>query len=579
MAGTEGGQNQVTRRRETMGPVQAGILTASAGGAIANFLFWLIDQIIPLKPFFDLFPIIPRAILVVALLVFLYLAVYYFILLGGVHTEPDSVERQNYDNLRKSLASGGSPARVYRRWLQTGLDAVDHFFGDPGRNDRSFFARLLGLETPGARWTAPAFDKCLALAVVYSSDVILLVWLATGHAGVTSAFLGLPDPASSIQRAIASVEILLATALALSWDKLPVIRIIFLVGTSCWFASNIFFPDFLSRIFNIDFFYLLIFIAAYFSGGVITALIDGAIILATIGGSIIFAEFFYYHAGSLTVKAPAAACPFGFVFIVVRAKDYAAARGRLGLFLGVFTLFLLSSVFAAVVLMSRGVYWSFAEVLLLMFVLLPLINAPFDWFALGLTRGLLRRGLAPGGLGPFAYALIDALISPLLLLVLALVCVVMVQAFDDLAALSAGSDQARVFPLGPFFWGLQTQPGSVEFLWVWFMLFSTMIPSMFNLAMASAAFIRGFPFVNGWLLSRIPADGSPMPESDRFTVAIVLAGQIAGGAFLSGLGIYALAVCLFRILLPDIGTMILGVAEQVATLDLPARLMQWLAAQ
>jgi len=155
----------------------------------------------------------------------------------------------------------------------------------------------------------------------------------------------------------------------------------------------------------------------------------------------------------------------------------------------------------------------------------------------------------------------------------------MVQAFDDLAALTAGSDQARIFPLGPFFRGLQTQPGSVEFLWVWFMLFSTMIPSLFNLAMASAAFIRGFPVINGWLLRRIPADGSPMPESDRFSVAMVLAGQVAGGAFLAGLGIYALVVCLFRILLPDIGMIILGVAEQVATLDLPGRLMQWLVAQ
>ncbi len=41
--------------------------------------------------------------------------------------------------------------------------------------------------------------------------------------------------------------------------------------------------------------------------------------------------------------------------------------------------------------------WDVAGPLLLFLDLLTLLNAPFDWASLGLTRALLRRGLELGG--------------------------------------------------------------------------------------------------------------------------------------------------------------------------------------
>ena len=44
--------------------------------------------------------------------------------------------------------------------------------------------------------------------------------------------------------------------------------------------------------------------------------------------------------------------------------------------------------------------------------LLTLLNAPFDWASLGLTRALLRRGLELGGWWPYLLALVDAPEAP-----------------------------------------------------------------------------------------------------------------------------------------------------------------------
>ena len=129
--------------------------------------------------------------------------------------------------------------------------------------------------------------------------------------------------------------------------------------------------------------------------------------------------------------------------------------------------------------------------------MLTLVNAPFDWFAIGLTRALLRRGLAPGGRGPFFYAIVDAIVAPPVITLLAFVAVFAVQTFDDIAVLRAGA-QARTLPLGPLFQGLEARPGDPEFWWLWLMLFSTMTPSALNLCIAAASLIRGLPFLNSW---------------------------------------------------------------------------------
>jgi hypothetical protein len=74
--------------------------------------------------------------------------------------------RDAYERLRASLSGGNLASRLYADWLTKFLDAVDRFFGDAGMADRTLFPRAFGLKTPAPLCTAPAFDRCLLLALI-----------------------------------------------------------------------------------------------------------------------------------------------------------------------------------------------------------------------------------------------------------------------------------------------------------------------------------------------------------------------------------------------------------------------------
>ena len=168
--------------------------------------------------------------------------------------------------------------------------------------------------------------------------------------------------------------------------------------------------------------------------------------------------------------------------------------------------------------------------MLAIFGLLTLVNAPFDWAAIGLTRFLLRRGLSWGGPWPYALAVLDAIAAAFSVALLAVVAVVAVQTFDDIGVLRAG-EAGRVLPLGPLFEKLFDNPAETENWWIWLMLFSTAIPSVVNLFIASFAFLRSMPFTTKWILSSMP-ENAEMRSRDCLRVSAALAVQVAIGAMI-----------------------------------------------
>src|ERR1700724_2381050 len=82
---------------------------------------------------------------------------YYLGVLAQGAAPVGSLERQDYDALRKSLAGDNLAARLYASWLKRFLDAVDRFFGDAGMADRTLFPHAFGLKKPVPLWTPPAF--------------------------------------------------------------------------------------------------------------------------------------------------------------------------------------------------------------------------------------------------------------------------------------------------------------------------------------------------------------------------------------------------------------------------------------
>jgi hypothetical protein len=119
---------------------------------------------------------------------------YYLGVLAQGSKPEGSIERRDYDRLRASLKEGNLAARLYARWLTKFLDWIERFFGDAGMADRTLFPHAFGLKTPAPQWTAPAFDRCLLLALNYPIATIFLIWAISGHVGPAEAALGLqPD--------------------------------------------------------------------------------------------------------------------------------------------------------------------------------------------------------------------------------------------------------------------------------------------------------------------------------------------------------------------------------------------------
>jgi hypothetical protein len=534
---------------------------------IAGVFVLLLDKVVLLDKLTEHVPGLVRVFFGALIISAAVLGRRYYVILGGGDERHGSEEREPYDTLRERLSQGGMPTIVYNRWLRIALEKVDEFFGDAGRKDTSWIARALHLETDGPRWTAPAFDRCLLLALIYPIVTVFAVWAFSGHVGPAERALGLPpdDPASHYPDLWRSLSFLSTAFLTYAWYRAA--RAEGLKSTVLWGVVV----------------FVVAGAAAFAGAGVGAAAFAGAAAVAGAGagaiagaGAVAFAVAFAAAvAVAFTVAgAVAGAAAFAVAAAAALSVEWAKAKGRLSSFLSLFFVATCIACLAVPYALAPLSTWSVAGALLLFYGFLTLVNAPFDWLALGFTRALMRRGLLRGGPWPFAYALIDVLVAAVLIAALAFAMVIAIQTFDDVAVLRGGPD-AHILPLGPLFTGLQSTPGDYQYWWVWLLLFSSMIPSILNLSIAGAAFLRGLPGPNRWILARMPS-GKAVRERDRLTVAAALTGLLVGGMALTGIATYLVAIYLIPLGLPAFGAVVRDFAADLATYNAPARMMIWL---
>ena len=244
------------------------------------------------------------------------------------------------------------------------------------------------------------------------------------------------------------------------------------------------------------------------------------------------------------------------------------------IFLAFFVPVMIAACLVAAELLSPLKSWGVLGPLLLFLGLLTLLNAPFDWASLGLTRALLRRGLELGGWWPYLLALVDAALAGVIIACLALTMVIGVQAFDELAVHGGG---APTLPLDTLFDGIAENPAAPEYWWAYVLLLSSMIPSLINLAISGMALTRGFPGVSQLLLRWMP-EGREVPDYRRPLAALALTGQMFSGAFLGIAAQGLLAWGLVFHVMPALGLDLLDMARAVAVFDLPMRVAQLVAA-
>jgi hypothetical protein len=214
--------------------------------------------------------------------------------------------------------------------------------------------------------------------------------------------------------------------------------------------------------------------------------------------------------------------------------------------------------------------WERTGAVLLFLGLLTLINTPFDWLSLGLTRALLRRGLELGGWWPYALAFVDATLAAVILVALALTMLIGVQSFDALAVYGGGEP---ILSLNQLFAGIAQDPSEPEYWWLYALLLSSMIPSVVNLVIGGASLLRGVPGFQALLLRYIPERGK-VPKFDRTWIATALTSQIGLGAALGIAAQMFLVVAIIGYVMPFFGLELLGMARGVADFNLPARVGQ-----
>jgi hypothetical protein len=516
--------------------------------------------------------------------------------LGSGGEAEGSREQKAYAALRQSLVGGGLIGPIYVRWITAFLDGVDHFFGDADTAAGTLFPHAFGLKTPSPSWTAPAFDRCLLLALLYPIATIHIIWAISGIVGPAEAALHLIPNANFPERAgeITAIGflVLAGRSIYVSNGRTSLLRrfsfaiLIFLV-LATFLGLSEFSASIKSHVINL-------------TNLAVTALfVAGAVSFATTGvGVLAFALSFIATAGFLfplvakveqrglfkplylmVADHPLVAVALIFVLFAVimvipttlALASAVAAQRFTALFIarqchGSFILFfLVAMILSCLWLANLGL----GTALLLFIVLLTLLNAPFDWISVGLTRALLRRGLELAGWWPLFLALLDAFLAVVVIGFLVLTMVIGVQAFDDLAVRGGG---APVLPLGPFFDGIAAHPAEPEYWWVYATLFSTMIPSIINLVIGGASLMRGVPGVAALLLKFMPANQA-VPVFDRAWIATVLTLQLVGGAILGIAVQFGLIYVVFWHVMPRLGLELLDMARAVAAYDLPGKLL------
>lgn len=135
---------------------------------------------------------------------------------------------------------------------------------------------------------------------------------------------------------------------------------------------------------------------------------------------------------------------------------------------------------------------------LLLLGFLPLVNAPLDWISLGLTRGLLREALVRRGAWGLVFSTFDLLLA--MGLMVPLICLTV--GIIRVANMAAGGGEAP-FDLGGVIAEIRQSPADPAHYWVYFMFFSTLIPTLIHAGLAVVGMITGIVSTFGIVADKV----------------------------------------------------------------------------
>jgi hypothetical protein len=238
----------------------------------------------------------------------------------------------------------------------------------------------------------------------------------------------------------------------------------------------------------------------------------------------------------------------GFALQVLDLARGAARASRMGVFwIGFWQLAVVATLLAIAALdvTSRRYYDS--QSITVMLVLIPLVNVPFDWLSIGLTRALLRWGCRPGAPSPLPLGLLDLALGVCLLVSLSVALVAALQVADWIIVREGGHAVGRVTDLLDRVDNDWTDPANY---WAYATLFSTLIPSVLNAVIGAVSVITWWPGpLRRWVVAKIEdMEKDPRDEraGTRRDVQAVLAAQVGVGTAFVGFAFWGLAWLVFE---------------------------------
>lgn len=475
-----------------------------------------------------------------------------------------SRENLRYKALRYGLIANCRPLQIYTKLLKKTLDKIDVLFGDlPGRARSNFGARLFRLTEPKNVWTGASFDRCLFFALLYPILTVALTHAVYGDAGVAGAALLMGPDRSLIER----------------WVVLGVVVSV-VIGV-CFAQRRVALASIAAA-----------FIGALTIGAVGATAITAALAILVFGSSsgdtrsgVVAVTCFVTIALALTISSlpfvlgttrisSALAGAFAGVLSLVVSKLYQHAKrhGNRPIFLTIFNLAALVLIYGLIWLLAPHVSpeaWKRSGALLLIFGVLTLLNAPFDFLSLGLTRGFLRRGLQTKGLSPIRFAFYDALAAVVVISVLICVLIVGIQLYG---ILEVHGHQERTIDLTKAFETIHDTPYASQNFWIYTLLITTQAPSLFNVAVGAVSVARAFRPLSEFIHYRLPT-GKAVLAVDKFWMVplLILRSVVPACAGLAAGLAVLLAVPLWMLPLVDFD--IFQEVTRLVNADIPGRLL------
>lgn len=367
--------------------------------------------------------------------------------------------------------------------------------------------------------SARTYDRCLLMALFYPVMAAMLGWLAFGNAGELGRAIGLEDLPTLLLRLLALVYLAVLAALLFKfmrddtgWQSL------------LWFAVCsviLFVGSYLLSFMGVPFIVIYAFIVVVFIFVVVNNRTTGA-----------FAGTFTFVvvgavAGAFTVVVASAGAGIA-AFAIMWLIDKKPSLLRI-ILIGV-SLLGFVGVFAIPLLMPEMTNNRSAIGFLLGFMLLPLVNVPFDFLSTALTRTLLRKSRDQNKfVRRLGYSLADLGLALVFMLLLSIAMVICLQAFNSIA----GADMINVRAV---LQDIIDNPAASQHFWLYFALFSTLLPTMIHMVIGVSSLISFRLAKRSWVLEKM----DNINETVRYEVASLLTFQFFASIALVFAGGWAL---------------------------------------